>query len=76
MNMKITVVAASLALAAATPAHADETYTYLCEVGHKSFPVTVNVDRATLVWRGTTYTDLKETGGAVSNAMQRITAAR
>jgi hypothetical protein len=71
--MKKLLVASStaIAVALATPAMAD--YTYLCRVGHKSYPVTLRIpheDRdnnptegGSITWRGVTYSDLKQVEG-------------
>jgi len=53
------IVVAALLVAIATAARADDSYTYMCKVGRKIYPVTVDQDKGTLTWRGETYTDLK-----------------
>ena len=52
------LIALVLALPA-TAAHA-QTLTYMCKVGSRVYPVTANVKKATLTWRGTTFRDLKK----------------
>lgn len=66
-------ILASVALAAtlATPAMAG-TYTYMCRVNHKSYPVTLRLpleeqddftEKGTITWRGTTFTNVKQGEG-------------
>jgi len=52
------LIALVLALLA-TAAHA-QTFTFMCEVGSRTYPVTGNLKKATLTWRGTTFRDLKK----------------
>jgi hypothetical protein len=55
---------AALAAIAATAAHA-ETYTYMCRVpsDHKSYPVKIDIDKATITWRGQTFSNLEQVDG-------------
>ena len=61
MTTKLLIGAiAATGLALATPAlAAAETYTYTCKANHKTSPVKLDMDYATLTWRGTVYRDLK-----------------
>ena len=61
------LLASAIAVIGATPAMAD-TYTYLCRVGHKSYPVTLDdadggcdgaTTSCTITWRGTTFRNVK-----------------
>jgi hypothetical protein len=62
--MKRIIAAAALMAAIATSVHA-ESYTYMCRVpsAHKSYPVKVDIDNATLTWRGTTFRNLRQVEG-------------
>jgi hypothetical protein len=60
MSMKTIFTATVLSILVAVSASADETYTYMCKVPeeHKSYPVRINIDKATLSWRGQTFNGL------------------
>jgi hypothetical protein len=63
-TMKMSMIAVALMATIATPAHA-ESYTYMCRVPneHKSYPLKIDVDKATLTWRGTTFRNLQHVDG-------------
>ena len=48
-----------------TAARHAEAYKYMCRVpsAHKSYPIAVNIDDATLTWRGTTFQNLRQGDG-------------
>jgi hypothetical protein len=58
----ITTVALVAALTNAMSAYAD-TYTYMCRIAHKTLPVTLDTDKNTITWRGTTFRDVKQVEG-------------
>jgi hypothetical protein len=62
-KLLITAYIAASILLATTPAMAGTaTYTYLCQVGHKSYPVTIRDSYpapGTITWHRTTYRNLK-----------------
>jgi len=77
MTMKAAIIAGCVALSvlSASAAHA-RTYTYMCRVGQKTYPVTVttpneassgSLSGGTLTWRGTTFRNVKETGDCKAN---------
>jgi hypothetical protein len=72
-----TLLLAVTALVLTTAAHAN-TYTYMCKVGQKSYPVTVTtpyeesggpqgLGGGVLTWRGKTYPNVKEGEGCKAN---------
>lgn len=56
--------AALMAVITTSPVYA-EGYTYMCRVpsDHRSYPVRVDIDNATLTWRGRTFRNLQEVEG-------------
>ena len=62
--MKRIIVSAALMAAIATSVYA-ESYTYMCRVpsDHKSYPARLDIDNATLTWRGRTFRNLQEVEG-------------
>lgn len=50
----------TLAIMLSATAARAESYTYMCKVGGRAYPVTANVTKGTLTWRGATFTGLKE----------------
>jgi hypothetical protein len=62
--MKGITATAALMVAITTSVYA-EGYTYMCRVpsDHKSYAVRVDIDNATLTWRGTTFRNLQEVEG-------------
>jgi hypothetical protein len=60
--MKMSMIAVALMATIATPAHAESyTYNYMCRVPneHKSYPLKIDDNEATLTWRGTTFRNLQ-----------------
>ena len=64
--MKLAIATATALAAIATAAHAN-TYTYMCRVGHKSYPVEVttpneangSMDGGTITWRGMVFRNVR-----------------
>ena len=64
--MKTIITTAAILAAITTAAHA-ETYTYMCRVGHKSYPVRVttpneangSMSGGTITWRGMVFQNVK-----------------
>jgi hypothetical protein len=68
-NMKRRIIAAVALMAAIATSAQAESYIYICRVpsAHKSYPVKLDIDNATLIWRGTTFRNLRQVGGAEPN---------
>jgi hypothetical protein len=62
--MKKTVTILIACIMSLSVAHA-ETYTYMCRVpsDHKSYPLKLDIDNATLTWRDKTFRNLKQVEG-------------
>ena len=72
--MKLAIATTVVLAAIATAAHAN-TYTYMCRVGDKSYPVKVttpneangSMSGGTITWRGTVFQDVKLGEGCLHN---------
>jgi hypothetical protein len=64
--MQLSIATAAVLTVITTSAHASS-YTYMCRVAHKSYPVQVttpneasgSMDGGTITWRGTTFQNVK-----------------
>jgi hypothetical protein len=65
MMKPIRIFAAAIATALSATSVDAESYTYICRVPseHKSYPVKIDIDNATLTWRGTTFRNLRQGDG-------------